>query len=124
MKKTTNKNFIASSNLVLISAGLGLINFFLMRSELVTTQDIAIAIITLIFISGLGYIIRKGYNWIKYLLLVLTALGVIESIGLIIVNLAKQPVITSINVIQTALQVWAVVLLFSIPKQTNSKPSL
>jgi hypothetical protein len=117
MVKTVHENFIKSSNLFFISAGFGLINLFLTRSELVSTRLIAIAIISILFVVGLGYIIRQGFDWIKYILLVLAGFGLIGIVGVIIINLEKQPLIAVVNIIQTILQVWATVLLFRIPKK-------
>ena len=118
MTKKVHENFIKSSNLIFISAALGLINLFVTKSELGSTKLIASAILTLLFVGGLGYIVRQGYAWIKYLLLVLMIFGLIGIVGLIITNLEKRPLITTVNIIQTILQIWATVLLFIIPKKT------
>lgn len=118
MTKKVHENFIKSSNLIFISAALGLINSFLTKGDIVSTRLISSAILTLLFVGGLGYIVRQGYAWIKYLLLVLMIFGLIGIVGLIIANLEKQPLITTVNIIQTILQTWATVLLFVIPKRT------
>jgi len=118
MTKKVHENFIKSSNLIFISAALGLINLFLTKGELGSTKLIVSAILTLLFVGGLGYIVRQGYAWIKYLLLVLMIFGLIGIVGLIITNLEKQPLITTVNIIQTILQTWATVLLFIIPRKT------
>jgi len=118
MTKKVHENFIKSSNLIFISAALGLINVFLTKGELGSTKLIASAILTLLFVGGLGYIVRQGYAWIKYLLLVLMIFGLIGIVGLIIMNFEKQPLTSIVNIIQTILQTWATVLLFIIPKKT------
>ena len=118
MTKKVHENFIKSSNLIYISAALGLVNLFLTKGDIVSTRLISSAILTLLFVGGLGYIVRQGYAWIKYLLLVLMIFGLIGIVGLIITNLEKQPLITTVNIIQTILQTWATVLLFIIPKKT------
>ena len=118
MIKKVHENFIKSSNLIFISAALGLINVFLTKGELGSTKLIASAILTLLFVGGLGYIVRQGYAWIKYLLLVLMIFGLIGIVGLIIMNFEKQPLTSIVNIIQTILQTWATVLLFIIPKKT------
>jgi hypothetical protein len=117
MTKKVHENFIKSSNLIYISAALGLVNLFLTKGDIVSTRLISSAILTLLFVGGLGYIVRQGYAWIKYLLLVLMIFGLIGIVGLIITNLEKQPLITTVNIIQTILQTWATVLLFIIPKK-------
>ena len=118
MTKEVHENFIKSSNLIYISAALGLVNSFLTKGDIVSTRLISSAILTLLFVGGLGYIVRQGYAWIKYLLLVLMIFGLIGIVGLIITNLEKQPLITTVNIIQTILQTWATVLLFIIPRKT------
>ena len=118
MTKKVHENFIKSSNLIYISAALGLVNLFLIKGDIVSTRLISSAIFTLLFVGGLGYIVRQGYAWIKYLLLVLMIFGLIGIVGLIITNLEKQPLITTVNIIQTILQTWATVLLFIIPRKT------
>ena len=118
MTKKVHENFIKSSNLIFISAALGLINVFLTKGELGSTKLIASAILTLLFVGGLGYIVRQGYAWIKYLLLVLMIFGLIGIVGLIIMTFEKQPLTSIVNIIQTILQTWATVLLFIIPKKT------
>jgi len=118
MTKKVHENFIKSSNLIYISAALGLVNLFLTKGDIVSTRLISSAILTLLFVGGLGYIVRQGYAWIKYLLLVLMIFGLIGIVGLIITNLEKQPLITTVNIIQTILQTWATVLLFIIPRKT------
>ena len=118
MTKKVHENFIKSSNLIFISAALGLINLFLTKGELGSTKLIVSAILTLLFVGGLGYIVRQGFEWIKYLLLVLMIFGLIGIVGIIIMNLEKQPLTTTVNIIQTILQTWATVLLFIIPKKS------
>lgn len=120
MEKKLHENFIKSSNLIFITFGLGLINLFMTTSELVTGTHKAIAITTMLFILGLGYLVRQGFGWVKYLPLVLTILGLI-SIPVTIMNLGQRPIVGLINVAQTVLQVWAMIILFKIPKTTDTK---
>ena len=113
--KKLPSNFIKSSNLVLGTAVLGLINLLLSRDILTDVKNIAIAILTLLFIIGLGFLIRQGQNWVKYLLLVLTIVGTI-GIPFIITNITEKPLIGIINLAQTVMQIWATILLFKVPK--------
>jgi hypothetical protein len=120
MEKQIHKNFIRSSNLIFITVGLGLINLLLPNTEIMAGGKF-IVIGTILFILGLGYLVRKGFSWVKYLLLVLTILGLI-SIPVTITNLGDRPIVGLINVAQTILQVWAMIILFKIPKTTDTKP--
>ncbi len=114
MDKQIHPNFIKSSNLIFGSVGLGLINFFFTSNILTSTKNIILATITLLIITGLGFLVRQGKNWIKYLLLVLTIVGLI-GIPFILKNTEQEPVVGIINIAQTILQVFAMYLLFRIP---------
>ncbi len=120
MEKHIHPNYIKSSNLIFVTVGLGLINFFFSSDLLNTGQNIAIAILTLIIIAGIGLLVRQGKAWVKYLLLVLTILGLI-GIPSIINNIALRPVVGFVNIAQTIMQIWAIVLLFMVPKNTDNK---
>ncbi len=122
MEKKVHGNFIKSSNFIFITFGLGLVNLFMTRDELVTGTHKAIAITTMLFILGLGYLVRQGFDWVKYLLLVLTILGLI-SIPVTLMNLGQRPIVGLINVAQTVLQVWAMIILFKIPKTADQRPA-
>lgn len=125
MGKQIHQNFIKSSNLIFITAGLGLINFFFARDLLSNGLNITIAVFTIAFIIGIGFLVRQGYNWVKIFLLIITILGLI-GIPVTLKNLTEKPVVGIINVVQTILQIWSVVLLFKVPKlkTANSNDNL
>ena len=120
MDKQIHPNYIKSSNLIFGTVGLGLINFFFSSELLNTGQNIATAILTLVIIAGLGFLVRQGKDWVKYVLLVLMVLGLI-SIPFIITNIVQRPVVGLINIAQTIMQLWATVLLFKVPKTVDEK---
>ena len=76
--------------------------------------------VTAAFILGLGFLVRQGYDWVKYLLLVLTIIGLLGML-MIISSLVQNPIGGLISIIQTVLQGWSMILLFKIPKVTNEK---
>ena len=78
-------------------------------------MKIFIAIISIAFIFGIGHLVSKGTARIKYFLLVILTLGLF-TFPFIIANLKSEPVVGTINIAQTILQIWALVLLFKIPK--------
>jgi membrane-bound ClpP family serine protease len=119
MEKQIHENFIKSSNLIFITAGLGLINFFFASDLLSNGFNITVAVFSIAFIIGIGFLVRQGYNWMKIFLLVITLLGLV-GIPFTLKNLTEKPVVGIINIIQTILQIWAVVLLFKVPKQTEN----
>jgi hypothetical protein len=120
MEKPIHANYIKSSNLIFGTVGLGILNFFFSTELLKTGQNIATAIVTLAIITGIGFLVRQGKNWVKYLLLVLTVFGLI-GMPFIINNITQRPVVGLVNIAQTIMQLWAIVLLFNVPKKTEEK---
>ena len=115
MEKQIHQNFIKSSNLIFITAGLGLLNFFFARYILSNSLNITTAVFTIAFICVIGFLVRQGYNWVKIFLLIITVLGLF-GIPFFLNNLIEKPLVGIINIIQTVMQIWAVVLLFQVPK--------
>ncbi len=119
MDNLIHSNFIKSSNLIFGTVGLGIINMFFSSDILNNGRNIAVAVITLMLMAGLGFLVRQGKDWVKYLLLVLTIGGVL-GIPVFINNIIEKPVVGIINILQTIMQVWAVVLLFKVPKTAGT----
>ena len=80
-------------------------------------KNILNASFSLGFMIGLSLLIRTGRNWVKYLLLGLIILGLIlmYSIGKI---LSQNLFLGIIGIVQTIMQILAVILLFRIPKKS------
>lgn len=118
-KKVIHENNIISSNVMFLSAFLGLLNFFLSDEALIKT-GIKAAIFSLLFIVFLGVLIRRGYNGVKYVLLVSIVFGILFYIPYLINDLKNSPINGIISICQTIAQTAATVLLFMIPKKTKS----
>jgi len=116
VKIVIHENNIKSSNLMFLSAFLGLLNF-LLSGDAMIKAGIRSAIFSLIFIIFLSVLIRKGYNTLKYILLGLLLLGSIFSIPYMIYDLNNFPINGIISVCQYIVQIASVILLFLIPKQ-------
>lgn len=99
-----------------ISAGLGIINICLTPEIFVSPRVMITGFVTLAFLCGLAFAIRHGFYWIKYLLLAIMLFGLI-GIPFMIKNLGENFAMGIINIIQTVFQVWALILLFKIPKE-------
>jgi len=112
MKITLNPNYIKSSNLLFISAGLGFINFLLSPDILSSKSAIIVSIITIIIILGLGLLIRFEISWIKYLLLILILLALNALPLLIKEEFTSHPLNATITILQSLAQVYATFLLF------------
>lgn len=108
-------NYKKSADLIYISAALGIGNLIWTYDTLNSGIKIFIAVISVAFVFGIGYLISKGTEWIKYLLLILFIMGLI-GLPYIIINLKNEPIVGVINIVQTVLQIWTLVLLFVIPK--------
>lgn len=123
--KTERKNIIIhpnykrSAELIYLTGALGIGNLIWHYETLDSGIKIFIALVSLAFMFGIGYLISRGNEWIQYVLLVLFALGLIGII-FIIANLAKDPVTGVINIVQTLLQIWALVLLFKVPNKKEN----
>ncbi len=109
-------NYIKSSNLIFASAGLGIINFLILPNMQNSVLGIVTIIIVCSFIVGLGFLVRSGKEWVKYLLLALSIIGLVfgfpEMLNMIKINI----IAFIINIIQTVFQIWATVLLFKVHK--------
>lgn len=116
---TIHPNYKRSAELIYLSGALGIGNLIWQYETLNSGIKIFIALVSLAFVFGIGYLISKGNEWIKYILLILFALGFIGII-FIIANLAKDPVSRIINIVQTLLQTWALILLFKVPNTTEN----
>ncbi|ASK30257.1 hypothetical protein CEY12_09075 [Chryseobacterium sp. T16E-39] len=112
---TIHANHIKAANLIYLSGALGVANVIWNYETINSGLAIFIAIITISFIFGIGYLAGKGTEWIKYLLMILLILGVV-GFPSILITLKIDPVLGIINIIQTILQIWAAVLLFKVPK--------
>ncbi|TMI84281.1 MAG: hypothetical protein E6H10_06165 [Bacteroidetes bacterium] len=119
MEKQIHPNFKKASNIIFGTVGLGLINLFLSRDTLSYGKNLFVVVFIQLIIVALGYLVRRGYRWTKYLLLVLTFLGLTE-IPSVINNLTQKPMVELINIAQTIMQIWTVVLLFKVPESLEN----
>lgn len=74
MPKNIHPNANIASNMLRLYALLTIVNYFLFskRNSLTQAEAIFIAILLLL---GIAYLIRKGYNWIRWIMLVLVVIG-------------------------------------------------
>ncbi|MBA5791984.1 hypothetical protein H1R17_03645 [Flavobacterium sp. xlx-214] len=107
-------NHTKAAQLMYISAALGIINMILSPDILSNFFGIFIAFLVLAIIVAMGYLVSKGYDWMKYVLLIFMIFGLI-TLPIMIINITQNPIITVVNIIQTILQIYALMLLFKIP---------
>jgi len=111
-------NHKKSADLIYLSGALGIGNLIWKSDTLDSGIKIFIAVISVAFVFGIGYYASKGFEWIKYVLVIILGLGML-GLPFIIINLKSDPVLGIINIIQTILQVWSLVLLFQIPQSAK-----
>ena len=114
-----HENHIQSSNLMYLSAVLGLINFFL-SGEAAIKNNFKGALFGILFVVFLGALIRRGYNGVKYVLLVSLLLGSIVSLPYLIYDLKNFPLNGIIDLCNYIAQIAATILLFLIPKENEN----
>ncbi len=107
-------NYVKSSNLMFGTVVLGLISLLLFPGYLSSTKSTIISILSLGFMVGVSFLVRQGFDWVKYLLLVLFILGCV-GLPFTLMHFPERPLLTSISLIQALIQLWAIVLLFKIP---------
>ncbi|UWX60870.1 hypothetical protein N0B40_01065 [Chryseobacterium oranimense] len=108
-------NHTKAANLMYLSGALSIGNMIWVYESLNSPSSIATAIAILAFIFGMGYLAGKGIDWVKYVLLITFLIGLI-GIQSIYFNLLSDPVLGILNIAQTILQIWAIILLFQVPK--------
>ncbi len=99
MKTTNQSNFIKSSNLLFVTAGLIIISSIITRIFIPhEANNLLIIIVNLILIGSVGLIIRQAKNWTKYLPLSLLILYLIEASSFLTnpeVNLTLQIILVA-----------------------------
>jgi len=109
-----HSNNIKASNLIYLSAVLSFIVLLLPPNDIL--NDLFSNLFSLLFVGFLAALVRRGYNWVKYIMLVSFAICAlfIKSIVFYGINF---PVIGIINFFVILLQVYATILIFKIPKE-------
>jgi hypothetical protein len=119
MDKVVPSNFLKSSNLLFVSIGVGVVNFILRDGNLSERSHLYISFTAWLLIAGIGFLVRKGYNWVKYLMLLLTIINV-YSISLIF-KVENDTLLSGIlGIAPLLIQVWATVILFISPSDSEN----
>ena len=118
MIEKLHKNYKKASNLIIATLLLDPLEFFFSKYLGMTKDEVVFEVLGLVFIALTAYACRRGIVWVKYILLILTLLG----IGAIIMSVNAAAVSTApllITCIQVIVMAWALVLLFQIPATTD-----
>jgi hypothetical protein len=114
MGNNLHKNYKKASNLILVTLLLDPIEFFFSKYLGATKDEIVFEVLGILFIALTAYTIRRGISWVKYILLILTLLGLMAVI-LTIKAAAVSVIPVTITCLQVIVMAWALVLLFRIP---------
>jgi|GEM_PF-6723472 len=86
--------------------------FMAMASERFKSGIMISIIVTSLYYIGIAYLIRKGYDWIKYVQLILTILGIYNLFNTDLSNLKSNIVEVIVDTVVTVIEVWITFLLF------------
>ena len=121
MDSNKNTNFLKSSNLMFATAGLASVNFLLLPNSDKVLLNVFFVIFALIIFVGLGFLIRSGKNSIKYFLITLILAELLTGFPGMFLIMRVTQISMIINLLQLILQVYAVILLFKIPKKLKNE---
>lgn len=121
MDSNKNTNFLKSSNLMFATAGLASVNFLLLPNSDKVLLNVFFVIFALIIFVGLGFLIRSGKNSIKYFLITLILAELLTGFPGMFLIMKVTQISMIINLLQLILQVYAVILLFKIPKKLKNE---
>ncbi len=119
MDKAVPSNFLKSSNILFVSIGVSVVNFILRDGNLSERSHLYISLTSWLLIAGIGFLVRNGHNWVKYVLLLLAIIN-LYSISLIL-QVTNDRILTGIlSIAPILLQIWATILLFIKPADPES----
>ena len=121
MDSNKNTNFLKSSNLMFATAGLASVNILLLPNSDKVLLNVFFVIFALIIFVGLGFLIRSGKNSIKYFLITLILAELLTGFPGMFLIMKVTQISMIINLLQLILQVYAVILLFKIPKKLKNE---
>lgn len=109
-------NYKKATLFINISALIGIGNIIWDYENFNTTFSIVIAIFIIGSLFLIGYFIEKGNEIAKYLFIILFILGLVNiSIPSLFINFLFNPILGTLNLLQTIMQFCALVLLIGIP---------
>lgn len=105
-----NKQYKIASKLYFASAAIGAINA-LLSYEIYTLNDWIISFMSVLLVVGIGILVSKGYEWVKYVLLLLILIS-LDGFQFILQDLKEYPVNGILSLLLSFLQIIATVILF------------
>jgi len=108
-------NLKKAANLIYLSGALGIANMIWTFEKFTSPFAVLVGILVIAFIFVIGNQIEKGNEIARYLFIIIFCLGLIAISGVLLTT-AADPVLGILNIFQTVLQLWAVILLIRMPK--------
>ena len=121
MKKYVHPNFIKACNIILATGCLSIIQFLLVGPF--TTLMISGCIFGVAIIIVLAFLARQGYEWFKWVYVVLFGFGLKSLVVVLPLLLKTNPIAAGIYILHIILQGLVVLFLFKIPKQPIIEPT-
>lgn len=119
MKKQLHPNYFKASRLIFLSGGIYILNSVISNDVMSFQSDIGLGFLIIGVVTfGLGWLVRQGHGWVKYMILAGTIAGLFL-LQTIAENIKLHPVAGVVDVIVSLIQIWAMVLLFMIPKRLS-----
>lgn len=113
---TVHPNYVKASNIVLLQAVIGLVNYFLFYSDMHIRHKTLVFVFLTVFSGVIIYLLRIGTSWMKYFFLIGFALSNGKPS-----NWAAMfnhgPIRIVITIILLCISIWVLWLLFTIPNQ-------
>lgn len=121
MKRKVHKNYLLASNLFFAYTISGLLVIDFSLNTLDDRIYIFACILFLFLLLGLGFLIRKGVRWIKFLLLIVIIWGGYHDYSSVLQTIQKNPMWAFLYIPQQITLIVVVVLLFKTNSITNEK---
>jgi hypothetical protein len=119
MTEKIAERYKQASNLIFVSLLVAFVGVVVRLNHYADITALYIILFTWIFTAGTGFLIRKGFSWARYLLLMLALADL--SMATYIIDLLKTDMIKGIIIIvPPLLQVWAAVLVFTSPRNEDN----
>lgn len=113
-------NHIKAGYMIYLSGAIGVGIFIWKFDQLPNPFYNIFPLIALCVIFAMGYLIKRGTDWLKYVLLMFVVVGTM-GMPMVLMNIMNDPILAVANCIQGILQIWAVILMFMIPSQLRNK---
>jgi len=108
-------NHTQGATLMYICAGLSVVNIVATYNDPFFDGLTFIRVCHIAFLAGLGLLISKGVSQVKYILLITQLFGILGILPMLVL-INSYLALVAVYLIQIALQIYVIILLFKIPK--------